>query len=85
MNRALTSPRHFLAKLPAARIFTVSRRPSMLALHQAARLKGHYHIAYADAFAAQLAQEKHLPLGTGEPELQALEAAGELTLVWLPL
>jgi predicted nucleic acid-binding protein len=52
--------------------------------HQAARLKGRYLSAYADAFAVQLAQEKHLPLASGDPELQALEAAGELTLIWLP-
>ena len=58
--------------------------PTPHQLHQAARLKGRYLIAYADAFAAQLAQEKHLPLASGDPELQALEAAGELTLIWLP-
>jgi predicted nucleic acid-binding protein len=58
--------------------------PTPHQLHQAAQLKGRYLIAYADAFAAQLAQEKHLPLASGDPELQALEAAGELTLIWLP-
>jgi predicted nucleic acid-binding protein len=58
--------------------------PTSYQLHQAAQLKGRYLIAYADAFAAQLAQEKDLPLASGDPELQALEAAGELTLIWLP-
>jgi len=47
--------------------------PTPHQIHQAAR-----------AFAAQLAQEKHLPLVSGDPELQALETAGELTLIWLP-
>jgi hypothetical protein len=45
--------------------------PTPFQLHQAARLKGRYLIAYADAFAAQLAQENHLPLASGDPELQA--------------
>ena len=58
--------------------------PTPHQIHQAARLKGRYLMAYADAFAAQLAQEKHLPLVSGDPELQALETAGELTLIWLP-
>jgi ribonuclease VapC len=38
--------------------------PTPHQIHQAARLKGRYLMAYADAFAAQLAQEKHLPLVT---------------------
>ena len=58
--------------------------PTPNQIHQAARLKGRYLIAYADAFAAQLAQEKHLLLVSGDPELHALESTGELTLIWLP-
>jgi predicted nucleic acid-binding protein len=58
--------------------------PTPQRIHQAARLKARYLLSYADAFAAQLAQEKHLPLVSGDPELQALETAGELTLIWLP-
>jgi ribonuclease VapC len=58
--------------------------PTVHQIQQAARLKARYPIAYADAFAVQLAQEKRLPLVSGDPELQALETAGELTLIWLP-
>ncbi len=46
--------------------------PTPHQIHQAARLKGRYLYGVADAFAAQLAQEKHLPLVSGDPELQAL-------------
>ena len=57
--------------------------PTPTRVRQAARLKANYPIAYADAFAAQLAQEKQVPLLTGDPELKALEQAKVLTLVWL--
>lgn len=49
----------------------------------AAALKAQYPIAYADAFAAQLARELSLPLLTGDPEFGPLVAAGLLTVVWL--
>jgi predicted nucleic acid-binding protein len=58
--------------------------PTQRHILQAARLKASYPIAYADAFAAQLAQEKRLPLVSGDPELRALETDGLLTLIWLP-
>jgi len=58
--------------------------PTLLRIQYAARLKARYPIAYADAFAAQLAQEKQLPLASGDPELRALEANGELTIIWMP-
>lgn len=51
-------------------------------IQQAALLKGRYPIAYADAFAAQAAIEKDVPLVTGDPELRALEAVG-LTIQWI--
>ncbi len=53
--------------------------PTLQRIQQAARLKARYPIAYADAFAAQLAQEKQLPLASGDPELRVLEAHGEIT------
>jgi ribonuclease VapC len=49
----------------------------------AAALKAQYPIAYADAFAAQLARELSLPLLTSDPEFGPLVAAGLLTAVWL--
>jgi len=57
--------------------------PTLTRIRQAARLKARYPVAYADAFAAQLAQEKRVPLLTGDPELKALEETKVLTLLWL--
>jgi len=57
--------------------------PTVTRIRQAARLKASYPIAYADAFAVQLAQEKRVPLLTGDPELKVLEEAQVLTLRWL--
>lgn len=57
--------------------------PSQSQIQQASGLKARYPFAYADAFAAQLAQEKRLPLISGDPELRILEAAGLLTMIWL--
>jgi len=46
----------------------------------AALLKGRYRIAYADAFAAALAQKYHCPLVTGDPELRSIT---DLELDWI--
>jgi len=46
----------------------------------AASLKGQFPIAYADAFAAALAQKHNCPLVTGDPELRSV---GQLKLDWL--
>ena len=48
---------------------------------QAARLKGAYPIAYADAFAAATARKENSPLVTGDPELKNLEDICEIE--WL--
>ncbi|HDM09965.1 MAG TPA: hypothetical protein ENF92_05550 [Desulfobacteraceae bacterium] len=45
-------------------------------MREAARLKGRFAIAYADAFAAQVAAEKGIPLITGDKELSLLEREG---------
>lgn len=50
----------------------------------AARLKAKYPIAYADGFAAALAQELHSPLLTGDPDFELLAKDGALQVVWLP-
>lgn len=57
--------------------------PTQRRVLQAARLKAQYPIAFADAFAAQLAQEMRSPLVTGDPEIRALEAAGLVQVIWL--
>jgi predicted nucleic acid-binding protein len=48
----------------------------------AARLKAQFPIAYADAFAAALAQELNAPLVTGDPEFKAVET--QVGVMWLP-
>ncbi len=46
----------------------------------AALLKARYPIAYADAFAAALAQKHRCPLVTGDPELRSIN---DLDLDWI--
>ncbi len=46
----------------------------------AAELKGRFPIAYADAFAAALAQKYNCPLVTGDPEFRAVDG---LELEWV--
>ncbi|NTU62647.1 MAG: type II toxin-antitoxin system VapC family toxin [Chloroflexi bacterium] len=48
----------------------------------AARLKASFPIAYADAFAAALAQELGALLVTGDPEFESLES--QIGIMWLP-
>ncbi len=50
----------------------------------AARLKAGYPIAYADGFAAALAQELYSPLLTGDRDFELLAADGTLQIIWLP-
>ena len=57
--------------------------PTRNRVREAARLKGQYPIAFADAFAAQTAREKRVPLVTGDPELKVLESEGVVSLFWL--
>ena len=47
----------------------------------AAHIKAQHPLAYADAFAAALAQLKHATLVTGDPEFKTLES--DLTIQWL--
>ena len=46
----------------------------------AALLKARYPVAYADAFAAALAQKHRCPLVTGDPELRSID---DLELDWI--
>jgi len=54
--------------------------PTADEIWDAALLKGQYPIAYADAFAAALAQKYRCPLVTGDPELRAID---DLELDWI--
>jgi predicted nucleic acid-binding protein len=56
--------------------------PTAEDIWSAASLKGRYAIAYANAFAAALAQKYNCPLLTGDPELRQVD---QLELDWLPL
>jgi predicted nucleic acid-binding protein len=49
----------------------------------AARLKGTYALAYADAFAIQVALERGVPIVTGDPEIRAVEEREGLKVEWL--
>jgi len=52
-------------------------------LLNAARLKGTYSIAYADAFAIATAAETNGILVTGDPELKPLEADKKVEILWI--
>jgi ribonuclease VapC len=54
--------------------------PTRDEIWDAALLKGRYPIAYADAFAAALAQKYRCPLVTGDPEFQVIT---DLALDWI--
>lgn len=54
-------------------------------VREAAFLKGQYRLAYADAFAVQLAMEKGLTLVTGDPEISSLHEDGLLSVEWTTL
>ncbi len=55
-------------------------RPRVL---EAARLEARFPIALADAFAVQVAREKDVALVTGDPEIRAVEKAGEVRVEWI--
>jgi predicted nucleic acid-binding protein len=75
----LERARDVLAYLDSAGIefFQVTRERVLAVAH----LKARYPIAYADAFAAALAQEQSAILVTGDPEFRAL--AERLAIEWL--
>jgi ribonuclease VapC len=54
--------------------------PTATEIWDAALLKGGYPIAYADAFAAALAQKYRCPLLTGDPDFRAVP---DLELDWI--
>ena len=54
--------------------------PTLSEIWDAALLKGRYPIAYADAFAAALAQKYRCPLLTGDPDFRSVP---DLELDWI--
>ena len=67
-------------EVPVAVVPATARR-----VREAAEIKGRYPIAYADAFAAQLALELGLPLLRGDPGFRELERGLALDVRWLPM
>lgn len=51
-------------------------------VREAAALKGRHPIAFADAFALQLARELSLPLLTADPEIWAVHEAESVEVLW---
>lgn len=62
-------------------ICEIDRRLALAAAH----LKAQYPIAYADCFAAALAQEKDAALVTGDPEFKNAGVGAVLPIVWLAM
>ena len=62
----------------ALEVVSVERELALMAAH----IKAEHAIAYADAFAAALAQQCTAKLVTGDPEFKLLE--GVLDIHWLP-
>ena len=83
------SAKSTLAEMPEAVLTRMHRLPihyisvSDEAVYAAALLKATYPIAYADAFAAQLAVHHRCSLATGDEDFRLLEQAGILTLDWM--
>lgn len=60
-------------------IVEVDRRLALTAAH----IKASYPIAYADCFAAALAQEKEAALVTGDPEFKEVGRDNSIPIIWL--
>ena len=74
-ERIAESWRELSASIPAT-----IEVPTADEIWDAAILKGRYPIAYADAFAAALAQKYRCPLVTGDPDFRAVP---DLELDWI--
>jgi len=80
-ERGLPKAQETLARideLPIS-ICDIDRRLALTAAH----LKAQYPIAFADCFAAALAQDKDAALVTGDPEFKNAGVDDEVSLVWL--
>jgi len=82
--KGLQTAEHFWAAVSEGRIPLTPAAADADRIHAASILKARYPIAFADAFAVQLAVEKGLPLLSGDPELQVLEHHEPVTIHWLP-
>jgi predicted nucleic acid-binding protein len=80
-ERGLSQAQMTLARideLPVT-IVEVDRRLALTAAH----LKARYPIAYADCFAAALAQEKDAALVTGDPEFKEVCQGDSIQVIWI--
>jgi len=67
-----------IGELPVS-VCDIDRRLTLTAAH----IKAEHPIAYADCFAAALAQDKDAALVTGDPEFKKTGVDAEVSLVWL--
>ena len=79
-ERGLTAAQHLIAIVDQMPIIVVEADRKLT--FAAAHLKAHYAIAYADAFALALAQQRLAVLLTGDPEFRQVESL--VTIEWLP-
>ena len=77
-KRSPRAAEDFLAKLPSLPIRLIL--PTAESVVAAARIKARSKLSYADAFAVELAVERHAAVVTGDPEIAAL---GFLGVVWI--
>lgn len=80
-ERGLSQAQMTLARideLPVT-IVEIGRRLALAAAH----LKARYPIAYADCFAAALAQEKDAALVTGDPEFKEVCQGDSIPVIWI--
>jgi ribonuclease VapC len=80
-ERGISKAQETLARINefSISICEIDRRLALAAAH----LKAQYPIAYADCFAAALAQEKDAALVTGDPEFRSAGMDTKVTLIWL--
>jgi ribonuclease VapC len=80
-ERGISKAQETLARIDEfpVSICEIDRRLALAAAH----LKAQYPIAYADCFAAALAQEKDAALVTGDPEFRSAGVDTEVALMWL--
>lgn len=69
--KGISNAQRFLSTLMESPVHLISA--SFERIQAAAHLKAHHPIAYADAFAAALAQEFKATLITGDPEFQSIQ------------
>ena len=82
--RGFEVAQHFWDDVSEGTLPLTVKEASSRRVREAALLKGRYRIAFADAFAVQLAVELSVPLVTGDPEIRQVEVGESVAVHWLP-